>query len=253
MTNSPALVDFHCHLDLYPDLADAISICDDRRVATLAVTTTPKAFFRHQELAARSSFVRVGLGLHPQLVEDRADEIALFEKLVVETRYVGEVGLDAGPRFYRSLALQQDVLRRVLRACASEGDKILSLHSVRSARLVLDLLEAEFPTGRGTAIMHWFTGSVSEMRRGLRLGCFFSVNEGMARSESGRRLISELPFDRVLTETDGPFLTRGDKPISPGDVDKVLELLSMAYGVSVEAVRSQVLVNLRKIENSKSR
>ena len=59
----PTLVDFHCHLDLYPDLATAISACDARRAATLAVTTTPKAFSHNRQLASKSEYVRVALGL----------------------------------------------------------------------------------------------------------------------------------------------------------------------------------------------
>ena len=93
----PEYVDFHTHLDLYPNLAQAIEICNRKHVATLAVTTTPKAFEKNVELSANSEFVRVGLGLHPQLVADRHLEIELFEKLLERTRYVGEIGLDRSP------------------------------------------------------------------------------------------------------------------------------------------------------------
>ena len=114
----PDYVDFHTHLDLYPDLRVAIAACDRRRTATLTVTTTPKAFVRNRELADVSEFVRVGLGLHPQLVAERSGEIALFEKLLPQSRYVGEVGLDAGPRHYRSLELQKSIFEHILRLCA---------------------------------------------------------------------------------------------------------------------------------------
>src|SRR3546814_315899 len=116
----PEFVDFHCHLDLYPDLKDAMARCDALRTATLAVTTTPKAFPRNRQLAMHSEFVRVGLGLHPQLVEERAGELDLFERLLSETRYVGEVGLDAGPRHYRSFELQKQTFRKILNLCRSE-------------------------------------------------------------------------------------------------------------------------------------
>lgn len=165
-------------------------------------------------------------------------------------KVIGEVGLDAGPQFYKSLDLQIDVLRRVLRACATAGDKIVSLHSVRSARLVLDLIEAELPHDRGLAVMHWFTGSMSEMRRALSLGCYFSVNEQMANSDNGRRLLGELPIDRVLTETDGPFVQRRGRPLPPGDVEGVLDVLGALYGIGAGAVRAQILANLENIEKS---
>src|SRR4051812_36017559 len=128
MTNSicPGGVDFHCHLDLYPDLELAIAKAEAARVYTLSVTTTPKAWSRNHELTKGTHYVRAALGLHPQLVAERADELSLWERHLPETRYVGEVGLDAGPRFYKSLNLQKQVFRKILECCANAGGKILS-------------------------------------------------------------------------------------------------------------------------------
>ena len=66
----PRLIDMHCHLDLYPDHEALISECDRLQIATLAVTTTPKAWKRNLELAKNSSHVRVALGLHPLALGD---------------------------------------------------------------------------------------------------------------------------------------------------------------------------------------
>ena len=77
----PRWVDFHCHVDLYKDHAALIAECDRERVATLAVTTTPKAWPRNRELASRSAHVRVALGLHPHLVAEREDELPMLEAL----------------------------------------------------------------------------------------------------------------------------------------------------------------------------
>lgn len=243
----PDYVDFHTHLDLYPDLAQAIATCDRKRVATLAVTTTPKAFERNVELSADSDFVSVGLGLHPQLVADRYLEIDLFEKLLPRTRYVGEIGLDRGPTHYRSFELQQSVFGRILRACAEQGDKILSLHSVRATKPVLDMLDEHLPPDRGGVVLHWFTGSKADVRRAVDRGCYFSVNEGMLASATGLRVLREIPIDRVLTETDGPFLARGDAPIKPGDVGRAVEMIASSVGSSVEDARSQILSNLKRL------
>lgn len=243
----PDYVDFHTHLDLYPDLADAIAVCERRRTATLTVTTTPRAYTKNCELAGHSQFVRVGLGLHPQLVEERSTEIALFEKLLPLSRYVGEVGLDAAPRHYASFELQKSILERILRMCAEEGGKILSVHSVRAAKSVLDLLEMHFPRDRGTVVLHWFSGSASEARRAIALGCYFSVNERMLASPRGRRLLRDMPEDRLLTETDGPFIERDGQPIPAGDVLPVLEAIAFTRGQEVSEVQSRVLKNLREL------
>ncbi|WP_370208886.1 Qat anti-phage system TatD family nuclease QatD [Pararhodobacter marinus] len=246
----PDYVDFHTHLDLYPDLARAIAACDRKRVATLAVTTTPKAFERNVELSADSDFVRVGLGLHPQLVADRHLELDLFEKLLPRTRYVGEVGLDRGPAHYRSFELQQSVFGKILRACAQQGDKILSLHSVRATKPVLDMLDEHLPPDRAGVVLHWFTGSKADVRRAVDRGCYFSVNEGMLASDTGMRVMREIPIDRVLTETDGPFVARGDKPVDPGDVGFTVEVIASTIGLSAEATRMQILLNLKRLLNT---
>lgn len=244
---TPDYVDFHAHLDLYPDLRAAIAACDRRRTATLAVTTTPKAFARNAELAEASEFVRVGLGLHPQLVAERSGEVALFEKLLRRSRYVGEVGLDAGPQHYHSLELQKSVFQRILRVSAGEGDKILSIHSVRAATLVLDLLEEHLPRDRGTVVLHWFSGSVGEARRAVALGCHFSVNERMLASPNGRRILQEIPEDRLLTETDGPFAHRDGKPIGAGDVVRAVEGIAILKRRSISSVRALIVENLRDL------
>lgn len=243
----PDYVDFHTHLDLYPDLARAIAACDRKRVATLAVTTTPKAFERNVELSANSDFVRVGLGLHPQLVADRHLEIDLFEKLLPRTRYVGEIGLDRGPAHYRSFELQQSVFGRILRACAQQGDKILSLHSVRATRPILDMLDKYLPPDQARVVLHWFNGSHSDVRRAVDRGCYFSINEGMLDSASGKRLLCDIPNDRILTETDGPFILRGDEPIAPGDVRRTVEMMATILGIPAEDIRRQILSNLHSL------
>ena len=166
------------------------------------MTTTPRAFERNRELAADSTFVRVGLGLHPQLVADRANELEMLERLLPTTRYVGEVGLDAGRRHYRSFELQKDVFRAILGMCARAGGKIVSVHSVRCARQVLDLVEEYLPKSRGTVVLHWFGGSASEARRGVRLGCYYSVNEQMLASPSGRKVLAEIS-GRAAADGDG--------------------------------------------------
>ena len=112
------LVDFHCHLDLYPDHAAAVQMAEDAGIFTLAVTTTPRAWPRNNELTQHTRYVRAALGLHPQLVAEREHEIKLWDQYLSETRYVGEVGLDAGPRFYKSLDAQKRVFRHVLERCA---------------------------------------------------------------------------------------------------------------------------------------
>lgn len=243
----PHWVDFHCHLDLYRDHAAVIAECDRERVATLAVTTTPKAWKRNRELASRSQHVRVALGLHPQLVAERAGELPMFEALLPDARYVGEIGLDAGPRFYRSFPEQERIFERILRACSEQGGKILTVHSVRSVTKVLDHIEAALPQDRGRVVLHWFTGTPAEARRAANLGCYFSINSEMLRSPKLRQLVGQLPLERLLTETDGPFVENEGAPVRPPSVSRTVRELAAALGTENPILGTTIISNLRSL------
>lgn len=242
-----SLVDFHCHLDLYPDYAEAIADCERAGIYTLAVTTTPQAWPRNRELTSKTKFVRAALGLHPQLVAERGHEISLWESYLPEARYIGEVGIDAGPRYFRSLQRQKEVFERVLQCCANAGDKILSVHSVRAATLVLDLIAAHLPRERGRTVLHWFTGTSAEVDRALGLGCLFSVNLEMVQKKSHRNWISQVPLDSLLTETDGPFTHREGRHSRSSDVVQVIEEIARIRELEPAALRRTIAANLRRL------
>ena len=247
MIATAGLVDFHCHLDLYPDHAAAVRDAEAAGVFTLAVTTTPRAWPRNHELAQRTKHVRAALGLHPQLVAERENEIEQWDRYLSETRYVGEVGLDAGPRFFKSLDAQKRVFRHMLESCAEAGNKILSVHSIRSAKAVLDLVEAHLPPERGKIVLHWFTGTKSEAKRALNLGCYFSINAAMLNNERHASLVEEIPLDRLLTETDGPFTQIGERHSKPSDVSLVVEALGRLHRLPGEQVAMAVRDTLRSL------
>jgi TatD DNase family protein len=240
-------VDFHCHLDLYPDLEVAIAKAEAARIYTLTVTNTPKAWPRNHQLTRGTRYVRAALGLHPQLVAARASELTLWERHLPETRYVGEVGLDAGPQFYKSLDAQKQVFRTVLERCAEAGGKILTVHSVRSAPMVLDMVEHHLPRDRGVVVLHWFSGSKAEARRAADLGCYFSINAEMTRSDRGRTLVANLPMDRLLTETDGPFTQIDGRPAEPIDSRVATEIIARVRNVTADAIARTVRTNLQSL------
>jgi TatD DNase family protein len=250
MIATAGLVDFHCHLDLYPDHVAAVKDAEAAGVFTLTVTTTPRAWPRNYELAKRTKHVRAALGLHPQLIAERENEIEMWERYLSETRYVGEVGLDAGPRFFKSLDAQKRVFKRVLQCCAQAGNKILTVHSIRSAKAVLDLVEAHLPPERGKVVLHWFTGTKSEAKRALELGCYFSINAAMLNNPLHVPMVRDIPLEKLLTETDGPFTKIDGRPSKPPDVSLVVEQLAPLHQTSPQAIATTLLANLHTLKAS---
>lgn len=247
MIPTAGLVDFHCHLDLYPDHEAAVQEAERAGVFTLAVTTTPKAWPRNHELASATRHVRAAIGLHPQLVAQRAGEIDLWESYLPESRYVGEVGLDAGPRFYKSLDLQKSVFTHVLRCCAKAGNKVITVHSIRSAKAVLDHIEEWLPAGSAKVVLHWFTGSKSEAARAIEMGCYFSINAAMLDNERHAGMMGAIPLDRMLTETDGPFTKTRDQPSKPADVAVAVEGIGRFLNKPPDLIAKTVRQNLKRL------
>ena len=147
-----ALIDFHCHLDLYPDPAATARQAVEDGVYILSVTTTPSAFAGTSALAPVGGRIRTALGLHPELAASRRRELRLFHDLLPTAEYVGEVGLDGSPPHRDTLPTQAEVLHEVLDACAAAGGRTISLHSRGAAEMLLDMLE--FEPLAGTFVLH---------------------------------------------------------------------------------------------------
>lgn len=239
------MIDFHNHLDLYPDPHATARECAARGLYVLSVTTTPSAWAGTHALAEGMPRIRTALGLHPQIAHERKHELPIFERHVAETRYVGEIGLDGSPELRRHWGDQVEVFDRILALCVAEGGKVLSVHSRRAASPVLDHLE-KYPAA-GVSILHWFSGTQRELSRAVNLGCWFSVGPAMLAGERGRLLASRMPRERVLTETDGPFAQVDGRPASPWDVDRAVDQLALVWRTSREETSGQLLENLKSI------
>ena len=219
--------------------------CKRRELRVLSVTTTPSAWKGTHSLAAGNPNVITALGLHPQLAHERFIELPLFDELLPQIGYVGEVGLDGTPEFRRHQPRQLLVFRHILTQCSKMGGRIMSIHSRRAAQAVLDELEA-FP-GAGTAILHWFSGTSGELTKAIELGCWFSVGPSMLRSTKGRTLASRMPPERVLTETDGPFAHIDGSALFPWEVTLAVHELSKIWGVTVENTQMKLSSNLKNL------
>jgi TatD DNase family protein len=124
---------------------------------------------------------------------------------------------------------------------------VLSVHAVKAVREVLDRVEEHLPPARGTIVFHWFSGSPAEAVRAVALGCFFSINGEMLSAPKRVHLVRQLPRDRLLTETDGPFVKRNDVPVRPASVAETSSRLAEVLGLSHDELSSLLCRNLRTV------
>lgn len=240
--------DFHCHVDLFPDPPAVIEYCEKERIAVLAVTTTPRAWTQNREWTKNSRFVHASVGLHPELVGERYAEAGLLERLIGECRLVGEIGLDGSPQHRKSYERQKAVFSLALTAAQAHGGRVLTIHSRRAARDVIDLIEQHSDPSNVLCIMHWFSGSKAELRRATQAGCYFSVNHPMLTSDRGQALVQAIPSDRLLTETDAPFAKTGRVPSNPVDTSNLFAALAQTRSeTTIDGIRAEITRNAKRV------
>ncbi|MEY9753800.1 TatD DNase family protein [Bradyrhizobium yuanmingense] len=239
------VIDLHAHLDLYPDPATTTQECVRRNLFVLSVTTTPSAWSGTAALAKSATRIRTAIGLHPQLAQERQSELGLFQDLLPRSKYVGEIGLDGGPELKSTWDTQCRVFEEILRMCKAVGGRIMTIHSRRAATPVLDALAAG--DGAGAAVLHWFSGTRRELQRAVDGGYWFSVGPAMLAGERGRTLTANMPKDRILTESDGPFAQTEGRSLYPWDVVEAERALAQIWNVTEDEARDQLMQNLRAL------
>jgi TatD DNase family protein len=124
----------------------------------------------------------------------------------------------------------------------------MSIHSRNAAEQVLDLIDLH--SRLSIPVLHWFSGTLSQVRRAVALGCWFSVGPAMIAGGKGKRLVAEMPRDRLLPESDGPFVQRSSRPVLPWEVLEVVDGLASLWSMERNSVALQINQNLSKLLSS---
>ena len=210
------IIDTHCHFDMMPKPEEYISQKEQAGDIVIGMTNIPSHFQIGQPHLRKYKHIRLALGLHPLLAAESKSEVTLFKRLVNQTSYIGEIGLDFSKEGLATKDEQMVVLRELLSAIRGKK-KIVSVHSRKAEKELLALL-SEYEIEN--VVFHWYSGSVDLIPAILGRGYYFSVNEAMCLSKNGRAIIEKIPRERVLTETDAPYNERTD-------IREVLKQLNM--------------------------
>ena len=216
------IIDTHCHLDLYERPELIVKECEEQNILTIEVTNLPSHFeigFPHVQFCKK---VRLALGMHPLYAHNHEKEFPLFLNNIDKTSYIGEIGLDFSREGISTKEIQIKIFNKILKSIEGKK-KILSIHSRRAEKEVLDLL---IKYKISNAIFHWYAGPLYLIDKIIEAGYYFSINPAMTKSENGKKIISKIPSYRLLTESDGPFIKIEKEVIKPKDVSIVIEYLA---------------------------
>lgn len=208
------MIDTHCHLN-FPEIAeeldDVLARAAEAGVHAFVIPgTTPENSASAVAVAEKFPSVYAGAGIHPLHATefDQAGR-ALFSELLGEANSlvaIGEVGLD----YYReedgaSRTIQEKVFREMI-AIAKENSLPLIIHSREAFADTYAILK-EQAAGHPTVI-HCFTGSAQEAKAWLDMGCHISLTGIITYKRNGpmREMVKTLPLDRLMIETDAPYL-----------------------------------------------
>ncbi len=205
---------------------------------------------RSVELAGREG-VHAAVGIHPNEASDwsqaafaEVSELATDERVVA----IGESGLD----FYRDYAPAADQHRAFVAhiELAKRLDKALIIHTRDSLDAALDVLDAAGPPPE--FVFHCWSGDVAQMERAVALGASISFAGNISFKNAGnlRAVVPRVPPDRLLVETDSPYLTpaphRG-RPNSPAMVVHVGNAVAEVLGEPPEQVAERTSTNARRV------
>ncbi|MBE9045547.1 TatD family hydrolase [Pleurocapsales cyanobacterium LEGE 10410] len=239
------MIDMHCHLDLYPNFQQVIKRCEKQKIYVLSVTTTPKAWHGTKAISKNCERIKTSLGLHPQLAHERHKEIYLFDDFISDAKYVGEIGLDGSKEYKQHQKIQAGIFKHILNTTQKAGGRIMSIHSRAATDSVLDCLDQY--KDAGIPILHWFTGTQSQLRTAIGIGCWFSIGPAMLATKKGKLIAQNIPKERILTETDGPFATLNKKKLMPWDISKAISQLSNLWQISTEETELILFSNFKSI------
>ena len=156
--------DWHAHLDLTSAPMTYVSKLRDSVCSCLCVTTSPAAWRIASEKFAAYEKINVALGLHPELVKSKSGELSLFEQYSRRTRFIGEIGLDGKAKDWETQIKVFSVITDIL---SVQKNKVISIHSKAADTYVVDFVERL--SRQNFVIMHWFSGSISNMKKLLNM------------------------------------------------------------------------------------
>jgi TatD DNase family protein len=251
------LIDSHCHLD-FPDFAETLDdVVARARGAGIArlVTISTRVARRPQLLAIAERFADVyaSVGTHPHYAHEESDITAA--DLVARTRHpkvvaIGEAGLDY--HYDRAPRPAQEQGFRTHIAAARESGLPLVIHSREADADTARILEEETGQGAFPAVLHCFTGGRALADRAIAYGLFISFTGILTFKGSTelRAIAAALPADRILIETDAPYLAPGlyrGKRNEPAYVVETAKVLAGARGVSFEEIARTTTENFFRL------
>lgn len=242
-------IDTHCHLEICNDLPGLIERANERGVnVILSAGTDVETNRKALEFARKYDCVRACLGIYPvdglKISDEELDkEIDFIKWNKVRVVGIGEVGLDL--KHGDDLGRQIDIFSKFIEL-AKKLDKPLIVHSRQAEKEAVEVLEK---AGAEKVVMHCFCGDLDLIDRIVENGWSFSIPAKVVFDEGFQKLVGRVDIDRLLCETDSPFLhyVKGEKDNEPKNVVESYKKIAEIKGMTLGEVEVKVGENFERL------
>ncbi|MDO5292962.1 MAG: TatD family hydrolase [bacterium] len=195
-------VDAHTHLDFYGEqIEKALREIEDYKILTIANSMDLESYMQNKSYGERCSYVIPAFGIHPWKAGSFRDSLTKLIPWIEESRLIGEIGLDTvwaeDPENYER---QQEVYHFLLKE-SMKRNKVITIHTKGAEEEIYESLKGY---DCSKVIIHWYSGDIKIFEKLVSLGCYFTVSVDYGISLLTQQLVSKIPMDRLLVETDGP-------------------------------------------------
>lgn len=255
------LIDTHAHLNDEKFMEDQEEVIKRARESSLEyimnIGYDKDTILSTIELINKYDFIYGAIGFHPNNAHEMTDEdLAWIEELVAKhdkIRAIGEIGLD----YYWDFApidVQKEVFRKQIRLAKKLNLPII-IHDRDAHKDICDILKEEGAKDIG-GIMHSFSGSLEMAQECMEMNFYISFSGPVTfkNAKKPKGIAQEIPLERILIETDSPYLTpepfRG-KRNEPAYVRYVANTIAELRGISIEQLENTTTDNAKQIFNLK--
>lgn len=251
------MLDSHCHLDdeqLFEEREQVIKSANEAGVSLMmTIGCDLESSKKAVQIANEHKCVYAAIGFHPQNLENVSDKALEEIKILAKNSKViaiGEIGLDY--HWFKDLNIREKQKEWFIKQIelANELNLPLSIHAREAEEDTYEILSKNFP--KAGCVLHCYSGSTEMMERYLKLGVYFGFDGPITYKNSitPKENVRRCPMDRILTETDSPYLTpvpfRG-KRNEPKHIALILKTMAELKNVSIEEMENAVANNFKAL------
>jgi TatD DNase family protein len=240
------IIDTHAHLDFLPK--NKLKEIQDNPKLKLVITNSLnlKSCKKNLEISKKYSKIRLAVGLYPEekVIKKELEDFKKFVKQNQKEIFaIGEIGMDF--KHGKNKKLQEKVFREQLKI-AEKLNVPAIIHTRKAEKEIIEILKDY----KCKKILHCFSGKLKLIKEAIEIGCYFSIPTNIVRSEHFQKMVEIIPKDKILTETDTPYLSPyKDKKNEPIFITESIKVISKIWKKSKPETEKQIEENFKNLFN----